>query len=170
LQAEVADLMAKAVAANAADIPDGMSIPDELARRQERMRKLAEARAKIEARAGALRAGEARGETVGAQSQGGGHGQEARRQASKGSCRGTETGRPHQSQRRRVAHHSAAGSGFDQCDNAQAAVAAGSLLVVAADVIQAPNDKQQLEPKLGKIGPVAEEVGRTRDAAGGHGL
>jgi hypothetical protein len=34
--AEVAELMAKAEAADAADIPDGMSIPDELARREER--------------------------------------------------------------------------------------------------------------------------------------
>ena len=41
-----------------------------------------------------------------------------------------------------------AGGGFEQCYNAQAAVAAGSLLVVAADVVQAPNDKQQLEPML----------------------
>ena len=39
-----------------------------------------------------------------------------------------------------------AGGGFDQCYNAQAAVAAGSLLVVATDVVQAPNDKQQIEP------------------------
>ena len=45
-----------------------------------------------------------------------------------------------------------AGGGFEQCYNAQAAVAAGSLLVVATDVVQAPNDKQQLEPMLGKIG------------------
>ena len=51
LQAEVAELMAKAEAADAADIPDGMSIPDELARREERLRKIAEARTKIEARA-----------------------------------------------------------------------------------------------------------------------
>ena len=51
LKAEVADLMAKAEAADAADVPDGMAIPDELARREERLRKLAEARAKIEARA-----------------------------------------------------------------------------------------------------------------------
>ncbi len=35
LKAEVADLMAKAEAADAADIPDGMSIPDEPARREE---------------------------------------------------------------------------------------------------------------------------------------
>ena len=51
LKAEVADLMAQAEAADAADLPDGMSIPDELARREERLGKLAEARAKIEARA-----------------------------------------------------------------------------------------------------------------------
>ncbi len=51
LQAEVAELMAKAEAADQADIPDGMSIPDELARREERLAKLAEARATIEARA-----------------------------------------------------------------------------------------------------------------------
>jgi hypothetical protein len=51
LQAEVAELMAKAEAADAADIPDGMSVPDELARREERLRKIAEARTKIEARA-----------------------------------------------------------------------------------------------------------------------
>ena len=44
-----------------------------------------------------------------------------------------------------------AGGGFEQCYNAQAAVAAGSLLVIAADVVQAPNDKQQLEPMLGKL-------------------
>jgi hypothetical protein len=44
-----------------------------------------------------------------------------------------------------------AGGGFEQCYNAQAAVAADSLLVVATDVVQAPNDKQQLEPMLGKI-------------------
>ena len=34
LQAEVADLMAKAEAADQADVPDGMSIPEELARRE----------------------------------------------------------------------------------------------------------------------------------------
>src|SRR5262249_35864609 len=38
-------------AADKADVPDGMSIPEELERREERLKKLAEARAKIEARA-----------------------------------------------------------------------------------------------------------------------
>ena len=47
----VAELLARAEAADHADVPDGMSIPDELARREKRLAKLAQARAKIEARA-----------------------------------------------------------------------------------------------------------------------
>src|SRR5712671_5765203 len=51
LKAEVADLMAQAEAADAAEVPDGMSIPEELARREARLEQLVVARAKIEARA-----------------------------------------------------------------------------------------------------------------------
>jgi len=43
-------LLAKAEAADQADVPDGMSIPEELERREERLTKLAGARAKIAAR------------------------------------------------------------------------------------------------------------------------
>ena len=52
-----------------------------------------------------------------------------------------------------------AGGGFDQCYNAQAAVAAGSLLVVATDAVQAPNDKNQVEPMLEKIEALPEALG-----------
>ena len=52
-----------------------------------------------------------------------------------------------------------AGGGFEQCYNTQAAVAAGSLLVVAADVVEAPNDKQQLEPMPGKLADLPDELG-----------
>lgn len=51
VKAEVADLLARAEAADKADVPDGMSLPEELERRETRLAKLAEARAKIEARA-----------------------------------------------------------------------------------------------------------------------
>jgi hypothetical protein len=51
LQAEVAELLARAEVADKADMPDGLSIPEELARREKRLAKLAEAPAKIEARA-----------------------------------------------------------------------------------------------------------------------
>jgi hypothetical protein len=51
LKAEVAELLARAEAADQADVLDGMPIPEELARREERLAKLAEARAKLDARA-----------------------------------------------------------------------------------------------------------------------
>jgi hypothetical protein len=52
-----------------------------------------------------------------------------------------------------------AGGGFEQCYNAQAVVAADSLLVIAADVVQAPNDKQQIEPMLNQIDSFPDELG-----------
>src|SRR6202790_1317333 len=51
LEAEVADLMAKAEAADQAEVPDGMSVPEELARRETRLAAIARAKATIEARA-----------------------------------------------------------------------------------------------------------------------
>ena len=43
--------MALAEAADQADVPDGMSVPEELARREERLQRIAAAKATIEARA-----------------------------------------------------------------------------------------------------------------------
>ena len=41
--------------------------------------------------------------------------------------------------------------GFQQCYNAQVAVTVGSQLIVAGDVAEAPNDKQQLQPMVGQV-------------------
>jgi transposase len=162
LKAEVADLLAKAEAADQADVPDGMSIPEELTRREARLAKLAEARAKIEARAkerfererpeyeAKLAAREAKTEATGRK----------------------PSGRPPQppvegplptdqinltDEESRIMP--VAGGGFEQCYNAQAVVAADSLLVVAIDVVQAANDKQQLEPMVEKLQALPEELG-----------
>src|SRR5271155_4401908 len=162
LKAEVADLMAKAEAADTADIPDGMSIPEELALREERLRKLAEARAKIEARAKERYARELAE-----------HEAKLAARADKIAATGKKPGGkppqpptegPQPSDQINLTDEESrimpvAGGGFEQCYNAQAAVAAGSMLVVAVDVVQAPNDKQQLEPMLGKIGALPEELG-----------
>src|SRR5580693_5785906 len=67
--------------------------------------------------------------------------------------------RPARPGRRAAARRRAAGGGFEQCYNAQAVVAAGSMLVVAVDVVQAPNDKQQLAPMLDKISALPDELG-----------
>ena len=62
------------------------------------------------------------------------------------------------------------GGGFDQCYNAQAAVAAGSLLVVVSNVVQAPNDKQQVEATLTALAALPEVLGEVETllAATGH--
>jgi hypothetical protein len=62
-----------------------------------------------------------------------------------------------------------AGGCFEQCYNAQAAVAAGSLLVVAADVSQATNDKQQLAPMLGKLAALPTDLGKPETLVAGTG-
>lgn len=51
LKAEVAELMGLAEAADSANIPDAMSVPEELARREEWLARIGEAKAKIAARA-----------------------------------------------------------------------------------------------------------------------
>jgi hypothetical protein len=48
-----------------------------------------------------------------------------------------------------------AGGGFEQCYNAQGVVAAGSLLVIAAQVVQA-----QIEPMLERIDTLPEDLGK----------
>jgi hypothetical protein len=51
---------------------------------------------------------------------------------------------------------------FAPCDNAQAAVAAGfPMLVVAAAVVRAVNDKQQVAPMLDHPGRLPDALGRT---------
>jgi hypothetical protein len=162
LKGEVAELMAQAEAADAANMPNGMSIPDELSRREERLRKIAEARSKIEARAKERHARELAEHEA----------RMAARQAKSAATGKKPGGKPPRppaegalpSDQINLTDEASrimpvAGGGFEQCYNAQAAVATGSLLVIAIDVVQAPNDKQQFEPMLGKIGALPGELG-----------
>jgi transposase len=163
LKAEVAELLAKAEAADQAEVPDGMSIPDELARREARLEKLAAARATIEARAkerfereqadhqAKLAAREAKAKATG------------RKPGGKPPQPPVEGPRP-TDQLNLTDEDSrimpVAGGGFEQCYNAQAVVAADSLLVVAVDVVQATNDKQQLQPMLDKVVALPDALGK----------
>ena len=53
----------------------------------------------------------------------------------------------------------ATGKGFEQSYNAQAAVDAESMLVVAIDIAQVATDKQQIEPMLEVLGGLPDELG-----------
>ena len=172
LKAEVADLLGKAEAADQADVPDGMSIPAELARREKRLAEIARAKATVEARAKERHARE-RAEY------------EAKMAAR--DARAEQTGRkprgrvpqppvagPLPSDQINLTDEESrimpvAGGGFEQCYNAQAVVAADSLLVVATVVVQAPNDKQQLEPMLGKLADLPDALGKAGDLLADNG-
>ncbi len=163
LKAEVATLLVRAEAADQSDIPDGMSIPEELSRRQDRLMKLATARAKIAARAqerytrelaeheANLAARSAKTATTGKKPGGPPPAPPAAGPLAKDQINLTD-------EDSRIMP--VAGGGFEQCYNAQAAVAAGSLLVVAADVTQAPNDKQQIEPMLDALAQLPDALGQ----------
>jgi len=163
LKAEVTELMAQAEAADQADLPDGFSIPDELALRKTRLGKLAEARAKIEARAKERHAREqAEYEAKLAARQ-----EKQKRTGNKpgGKPPSPPASGPLPTDQINLTDEDSrimpvAGGGYEQCFNAQAAVAEGSLLVVATEVVQAANDKQQLAPMLDKITALPEQVGR----------
>jgi transposase len=166
LKAEVAELMAKAEAADAVDIPDGMSIPEELARREERLRKIGEARAKIEARAKERHARELaeheaklavrKAKTAATGKKPGG---KAPKPPTEGPLPSDQINLTDEDSRIMPV----AGGGFEQCYNAQAAVAAGSMLVVAVHVTQTPNDKQEIEPTLEKLDALPEELGEVEN-------
>ena len=149
--------------ADAADVPDGMSIPDELARREERLRKIAEARATIEGRARERHAREKAEHDARMAAREARTAETGKKPRGKPPAPPTEGPLPTDQVNLTDAASRimpAAGGGFEQGYNARAAVAAGSLLVVAVDVVQAPNDKNQVEPMLEKIGALPEGLGK----------
>jgi hypothetical protein len=52
------------------------------------------------------------------------------------------------------------GKGFEQCDNAQAAVDTATMLIVGQHVTDQANDKQQLAPTLAAVSPAVGTVGK----------
>jgi transposase len=154
LKKEVQQLLRLAEQADTANIPDGMSIPEELERRELRLAAIAEAKAKIEARA------EERLERDQAehQSKVAARAEQEKQTGKKPRGRPPEapTGGAREKDQVNLTDEDSrimkvAGGGFDQCYNAQAVVATGSMLVVATAVTQAANDKEQLMPMIEKI-------------------
>ena len=164
LKAEVEELMALAERADRADVPDGMSVPEELARREDRLQCIAEAKAKIEARAreryeqeqaeyrAKIEAREEKAKRTGRKPGG-----RPPRPPTAGPGAKDQVNLTDEDSRIMPV----AGGGFEQAYNAQAAVATDSLLVVATDVVQAANDKQQIEPMLEQLRQLPKALGKT---------
>jgi transposase len=166
LKAEVQDLLEQAEKADQADLPDGINLPEELKRRQDRLAAMEQAKTKIEARA------RERFEREQAEYQ---------EKLAKREARAAETGRksggkppkppeagPRPEDQINLTDEDSrimkvAGGGFEQCYNAQAAVAAESMLVVATGLTQAGNDKEQVKPMLQVIATLPVTLGKVTD-------
>lgn len=166
IKAEVAELLKKAEAADRADIPDGMNIPEELERREKRLAAIAAAKAEIEKRAAERHAREqAAYEKKVAE--------RAKKEQTTGKkAKGKEpkppkSGPTAKDQVNLTDEESrimpTAGGGFEQTYNAQAGVDTASKLIVSIHVTQNPNDKQELTPTLENLAALPEALGKATD-------
>jgi hypothetical protein len=157
LRAEVGELMGLAEAADQAGVVDGLSVPEELARREDRLARIGRAKDHIEARAKVHFAHEQDQAKVKARES------KAKQTGREPGVRppGPPTPGPRRTDPVNLTDEDSriipvSGGGFEQAYNAQAA-ATGSFLVVCNDVDQAANDKRQVTPMLEGLGQLAEE-------------
>jgi transposase len=177
LKLEVEQLVAKAEAADSTPLAEGLSLPEEIARRQARQAKLEEARRVIEQRA-QERAQALKAEVEEKRAQ-----RQARRENGE-TVRGAEpqepSGQPQGKDQYNFTDPASrimkAGGGkdhFEQAYNAQAAVEVDSRLIVGQRVSDAPNDKKELVATVaavktevvGAVGTVLADSGYYSEAA-----
>jgi transposase len=170
LKAEVQELFSLAEQADQADVPDGVSLPEEIKRREDRLAAMAVAKAKIAARA------EERYQREKAE-----YDEKMARRAAKEEAAGKKLGGKPPKAPEPGARDSdqinltdeesrimpVAGGGFEQAYNAQAGVDAATMLVVAVGVAQATNDKEQVEPMLATLKAQAEVLADRQQRVGG---
>ena len=161
LRNEVAELLQKAEAADRADLPDGLNIPEELQRRKHRLEAIRKAKAEIEQRAAERHAREqaAYREKMA---------ERARKEQESGKKPAGKQPQPPvpgptakdqvnlTDEDSRIMPTS---GGFEQCYNAQAGVDVATKIIVSAHVTQEPNDKQQMKPTLEKLAALPRELG-----------
>ena len=161
LREEVQALLQKAAEADQAEAHDGLDLPGELARREDRLKALGAAKAKIVERV------ESRDAEVQQAYQDKVNRREAQRQAGE-KPRGPEPKVPEtgpkasdqinltDEESRIMPSH----EGFVQGYNSQAAVDVETMLIVATDVSQQTNDKQQVEPMLAELNKLPKSLGQ----------
>jgi IS5 family transposase len=171
LRQEVKQLITLAEREDRQQVPDGMDVPQEIARRQERLVALDEAKRKLEERA----------RERDAQAQAEYEAKVAKRQAKRDAGKKPggkdpeppSAGGPQDKDQINLTDEESrimkVGGGFDQCYNAQAGVDADSMLIVGGFVTQAGNDSQQIAPmlevlarrqaQLGQVGQVLADTG-----------
>ena len=157
---QITELLAKAESADSTPLQDGLTIPEEIKRREDRIAKLGEAVKVMEARAkerlleeqaeyeAKLAARKAKEESTG------------RKPSGKAPEPPKEGARPKDQYNftdpeSRIMKD---GGGFEQCYNAQAAVDVATMLIVGQHVCDEANDKRQLAPTVADVSPVVGQV------------
>ena len=172
LQAEVDELLRLAEEADNSALPEEMTIPEELKRREARLAKIAEAKAEIQARA------QARFEREQVEYEE----KMARRKAKQERTGKKPGGRPPKapSAEPRAKDQVSltdedsrimpSNEGFKQCYNAQAGVDADTHLIVEQHISQQPNDKQEVGPYAGAVAAASRCPRPSQRLAGRHWL
>jgi len=161
-ESEVKELMRLADEADASELPDGFSIPEELEIREKRLTAIRDAKAKIEERAAERHARElAEYEEKVAK-------REAQEKATGKKPRGKEPKTPEEGPQDKDQVNltdeesrimPASSGGFEQAYNAQAAVDMETMIVVATSLSHNPNDKREMEPVVETLAKLPEELG-----------
>ena len=162
LEAEVKELLARAEAADQEPLPEGLSIPEELSRREERLAAIRQAKAQIEARAAERDAQEKAEFDAKMKAREDKTARTGKKPGGKPPAPPSSGVRPADQINLTDADSRimpAKGKGFDQSYNAQAAVDTESMLVVATEMAQVATDKQQIEPMLKVLASLPETLG-----------
>ena len=165
LKQEVQELLALAERADQANIPDGMNLPEEIKRREDRLAAMAQAKTQIAARAAERYAREkaefdkkmeqraAKEKDTGKKPGG------KAPKAPEPGARDTDQINLTDAESRIMPVHA---GGFEQAYNAQAAVDAKTMLVIATGMTQSPNDKEQVEPMLATLRAQEQRLGAVK--------
>lgn len=154
LKAEVREMLALAEVADQSTIPDGVRLPEEIKRREDRLAAIAQAKATIEARAqerfereqaeyDAKMAARTKKEAKSGKKPGG----KPPTPPSAGPRADDQVNLTDEASR----IMKVSGGGFEQCYNAQVVTDTESMLILAAQVTQATNDKEQVAPMIAQI-------------------
>lgn len=162
IQAEVDSLLRQAETADREAVPEGMSIPEELSRREKRLQTIELAKQEIERRAAERYAKEqeAYNQKMAAR--------KSKEQERGQKPRGREPNPPEPGPKKTDQMNltdedsrimPAAGGTFEQAYNAQAGVDLSTMLIVENHVTQQPNDKQEIQTALENLTALPDQLG-----------